>query len=72
MKNFHLAGIIPVHKNDFSFGFEWPDSLMPIASRLTAIERSVMECAWAGCETIWIVCNDDISPVIRHRIGEMV
>ena len=72
MKNFHLAGIIPVHKNDFSFGFEWPDSLMPVASKLTAIERSVMECAWAGCETIWIICNDDISPVIRHRVGEMV
>ena len=33
--------------------------MMPVASRLTAIERSVMECAWAGCETIWIICNDD-------------
>ena len=72
MNNFHLAGIIPVHKSDFSFNFEWPDCMMPIASRLTAIERSVMECAWAGCETIWIVCNDDISPVIRHRVGELV
>ena len=72
MKNFHLAGIIPVHKADFSFGFDWPDCMMPIGSNLTAIERSVMECAWAGCETIWIVCNDNISPIIRHRIGEMV
>ncbi len=72
MTTFHLAGIIPVHKNDFSFNFEWPDCLMPISSGLTAVERSVMECAWAGCETIWIVCNDDISPIIRHRIGEMV
>lgn len=72
MKSFHLAGIIPVHKNDFSFGFDWPDCMTPIASRLTAIERSVMECAWAGCETIWIVCNDDISPIIRHRVGEIV
>ena len=72
MKNFHLAGVIPVHKNDFSFNFEWPDSMMPIAPNLTAVERSVMECAWAGCETIWIVCNDDISPVLRHRLGELV
>ncbi len=72
MKNFHLAGIIPVHKKDCSFGFQWPDSLMPIAPNLTAVERSVMECAWAGCETIWIVCNDDISPLIRHRVGELV
>ena len=72
MKEFHLAGIIPVHKNDFSFNFQWPDCLMPIASNLTAVERSVIECAFAGCETIWIVCNDDISPIIKHRLGEFV
>ena len=72
MKDFHLAGIIPVHKNDDSFGFQWPDCMMPIEENLVAIERSVMECAWAGCNTIWIVCNDDISPLIRHRIGEVV
>ena len=72
MKNFHLAGIIPVHKKDFTFNFEWPDCMIPVASNLTAIERSIMECAWAGCETIWIMCNDDISPIIRHRIGEMI
>ena len=46
--------------------------MMPIAENYTAIERSIMECAYAGCETIWIVCNKDIQPLIRHRIGEMV
>jgi hypothetical protein len=72
VSKFHLAGIIPVQKNDLSFNFEWPDSLMPIGENLTAVERAVMECAWAGCETIWIICNDDISPVIKHRVGELV
>ena len=57
---FHLAGIIPVagHKKDF--GFQWDNVLMPIAENYTAIERSVMECAYAGCETIWIVCQQSI------------
>jgi hypothetical protein len=45
---------------------------MPLAPNYTAVERSVIECAYAGCETIWIVCNDDVSPLIRHRIGEYV
>lgn len=72
MRNDHVAGIIPVQKKDFSFNFQWPDVLMPIAADLTAIERSVMECAWAGCSTIWIICNDDISPLIRLRVGELV
>ena len=26
----------------------------------------------AGCETIWIVCNDDISPLVRYRLGDYV
>jgi len=69
---FHLAGIIPVAGYDSNFGFEWHDCLMPIAPNYTAIERAVMECATAGCETIWIVCNNDMQPLVRHRMGEMV
>ena len=45
---------------------------MPVAENYTAIELSIMECAEAGCETIWIVCNTDIQPLIRHRIGSAV
>jgi len=69
---FHLAGIVPVSGHKKDFGFEWDNVMMPIAENYTAIERSIMECAYAGCETIWIVCNKDIQPLIRHRIGEMV
>ena len=36
------------------------------------IEAAVIEAAHAGCSTIWIVCNDDISPVIRHRVGDYI
>jgi len=50
----------------------WSDCLMPVAPNYTAIESAVYECAMAGCETIWIVCNDDTSPLIRHRVGEYV
>ena len=68
----HLAGIVPVSGREDKFGFEWPDSMMPIAKDYTCIERSVLECAYAGCKTIWVICNDDVSPVIKHRIGEYV
>jgi len=69
---FHLAGIIPVAGHQHDFGFEWDNVLMPIAENYTAIERSIMECAYAGCETVWIICNNDVQPLIRHRIGEFV
>ena len=72
LTSFHLAGIIPVAGHKHDFGFQWDNVLMPIAENYTALERSVMECAYAGCETIWIVCNEDVQPLIRHRLGEMV
>jgi len=72
MNNFHLAGIIPVAGQPLEFNMPWHDSLMPIAPDYLALERSVVECAYAGCETIWIVCNDDIQPLIRYRLGEYI
>ena len=43
---------------------------MPIASGYSLIESSVVECAWAGCKSIWIVANDDLAPIIRKKIGD--
>ena len=69
---FHLAGIIPVAGPKLDFNLPWHDCLMPIAKDYLAIERSVLECAYAGCETIWVICDDDMQPLIRHRLGDYV
>ena len=68
----HMVGVIPVAGFDSDFGFPWPTCMQPIAKNYLAIERSVVECAYAGADTIWIVCNDDIQPLIKHRLGEYV
>jgi hypothetical protein len=70
--NFHLAGIIPVASLPFDFKMPWHDSLMPISQNYLAVEKSVYECAMAGCETIWIVCHKETTPLIRHRVGEWI
>ena len=70
--SFHLAGIIPITTRPMDFDMAWHDCLMPIAPNFCAIERAVYECAMAGCETIWVVANDDVSPLVRHRIGDYV
>ena len=72
LDSFHLAGIVPVAGQPLDFNFPWHDSLQPIAEDYLAVERAVVECAYAGCETIWIVCNDDMQPLIKHRLGEYV
>jgi len=68
----HIVGVIPLAGFESDFKFPWPDCMQPISDNYLAIERSVVECAYAGCDTIWIVCNDDIQPLIRHRLGEYV
>ena len=50
----------------------YPDSLLPVAKDYTMIEAAIVEAAMAGCNTIWVVCNDNISPIIRHRIGDYI
>jgi len=68
----HLAGIIPVSGIKSDFNMPWHPSLMPIGPGYLAIERAVAECAYAGCDTIWIVCSDDVTPLIRYQVGEKI
>lgn len=68
----HLAGIIPVANLQTDFETATPDILVPIEPGFTAIQKAVYECAMAACNTIWIVANDDLAPVIRKVIGEWV
>ena len=68
----HLAGIVPVANLETDFELQTPDVLIPINAGFTAIQKSVFECAMAGCNTIWIVANDDLAPVIRRIVGEWV
>jgi len=71
-KYFHLAGLISLIGHSSDFGMEWHDALTPIAPNFTLIDKAVLECAVVGCETIWIICNDDMTPLLRYRLGDWV
>ncbi len=68
----NVAGIVPVVSSPTDYNLDWDSCLVPIAPNFYAIERAVLECAYAGCSTIWIVANDDTAPLIRYRIGDYV
>ena len=72
MRAYHVAGIIPVNSQPMDFQFPWHDCLTPIAPNFLSIERAILECATAGCETIWIACPYGIQPLLRKRIGDTV
>jgi len=69
---FSLAGVVPVAGQPLDFNFPWHDSLIPIGKNYLAVERSVYECAIAGCESIWIVCHKEMQSFIRHRLGDYI
>ena len=68
----HLAGIIPVANLQTNFDIPGLPILLPICPGLTAIQKSVFECALAGCNTIWIVANNDLAPIVRKVVGEWI
>jgi len=66
----HLSGIIPLANHENDLGVNFPAPLIPIENGFTAVQKSVFECTMAGCDTIWIVANDDLSPAIRAIVGD--
>lgn len=69
---FNMAGIIAVAGQKLDYGMTWHDSLTQIGINYTAVEKSVCECAMAGCDSIWIVCRSCEAPLVKYRAGEWV
>jgi hypothetical protein len=70
--NFHLAGIVPVAGSRVDINVPFPDVMLPVGNDYTLLDAALVECAYAGCDTIWIICNDDTAPLLRHRIGDYI
>jgi len=70
MNHLHLAGIVPVANLHTDMQLHTPECLLPLSPGFTAIQKAVFECAIAGCNTIWIVANDDLAPMVRKIVGE--
>ena len=68
----HLAGIIPLANLKTNYNLQTPECLLPLDAGFTAIQKAVFECAVVGCQTIWIVANEDLAPVVRKVVGEWV
>jgi hypothetical protein len=70
--SFNLAGVIPVAGYQNEYENFWPDYLHPINKGYYPLHKSVLECAYAGCDTIWVVCNYDHINIVKELIGESV
>ena len=71
-RHIHVVGIIPLANLRTDHDLDIPSCMLPVEGGFTAIQKSVFECAMAGCKTIWIVANQDYAPIIRKTVGEWV
>ncbi|MCK9596324.1 hypothetical protein M0R19_04030 [Candidatus Pacearchaeota archaeon] len=65
-----IVGIIPTAKNQTYFSELDKDFYIPINKNYLAIERAIIECAMAGCRSIWIVSYKEDILNLRKRYKE--
>jgi hypothetical protein len=68
----HIAGIVPVSKVDSDIDLVLHPGMMPIANDFYAVQRSIVECSYVGCKTIWVVCDESIAPLLKKVCGDFV
>ena len=68
----NIAGIIPVANLQTEHQTAISPVLLQVEAGFTAIQKSVFECALAGCKTIWIVANPNLAPIVRKIVGDFV
>ena len=69
---FNLVGCISLHRMLNNFGMPWKDYLIPVGDKINALQRAVLECAAAGCTSIWISCDFDQAPYARQCVGDFI
>jgi hypothetical protein len=69
---YNMVGIVPLAGYQNQYDYILPDYLTPVGAGFLPIHKSIMECAFAGCDAIWVVCNQDYAPLVKHYIGDSV
>ena len=67
-----MVGIVPIQNGPTNDGFPWPNCLTPLYKNYTALHRSVLECAMAGCSSIWVVTEKKYIPLMKSVVGSYV
>ena len=71
--SYNLVGCISLHRTENNLGMPWKDYLVPVGEKkINALQRAVLECAIAGCKSIWISCGYDEAVYARRSIGDFI
>ena len=68
----HLVGIVPLAKRYSIYNNIWDDGFINISETVNAIQGAILECASAGCSSIWVNADYEQIPLLKKRIGSWV
>ena len=68
----HFVGIIPLAKPYSIFDRVWDDGFVNVGENINAIQASILECASAGCHSIWINADYSQISLLKSQIGAWV
>jgi hypothetical protein len=68
----HLVGIVPLAKPYSIYNNIWDDGFINISETVNAIQGAILECASAGCSSIWVNADYEQIPLLKKRIGSWV
>lgn len=68
----HMVGIIPIQNGPANDGLPWPNALTPLYRNYTALHRSILECAIAGCSSIWVITEKKYIPLMKSVVGNFI
>jgi|TARA_R110002020_G_scaffold13192_4_gene47629 hypothetical protein len=65
----HFVGIIPLAKPYTILDKIWDDGFIDVGENINAVQAAVLECASAGCHSIWINADYAQIPLLKSQIG---
>ena len=68
----HLVGIVPLTKPYSIYNNIWDDGFINISETVNAIQAAILECASAGCDSIWVNADYEQIPLLKKKIGSWV
>ena len=67
-----FVGVISLYKLKKKHSFEWFNALLPLSFSTTLLHRAIAECAYFGCDSIWITCEYEEQALYKRVITRYI
>lgn len=67
-----MVGIVPLAKKGSIYNKLWDDGFIDVRANLNAVQAAILDCASAGCSSIWVNADYEQIPLLKRMVGSWV